>query len=331
MAQASVRVGGARADGEERARGRARGRRRVVTRGDGRRERARCYGNETDVPPPSPLFLCRVPRQAGRGRAHALPRVACECARMCACVSLGPRFEQGAAPPSFPPRLCSPFSIGCECRSGHSPRFSLTRLFGFLPPLARTPPQHTAHTLGAPLAPRASTAPSSRLQARACVRVCRASSAPFSHLAFLRDAAGPPFDPLDTLSPRPTSPAMSSAIQDAIRELREEAYSRVLKCFVNLPHTMVREEREWQRHCPLPLAAAPSTPRRTLFSDPPPLSFSSISSKKKHKDPRVHHHQAAHRAGHRGRAPLRAAQRGRGRQGRALVPVRGEGRKGEGE
>jgi hypothetical protein len=35
-----------------------------------------------------------------------------------------------------------------------------------------------------------------------------------------------------------------SAVQDALRELREEAYARVLKCFVGTPFTMVsRRER----------------------------------------------------------------------------------------
>ena len=62
-----------------------------------------------------------------------------------------------------------------------------------------------------------------------------------------------------------TPTTMSSAVQDAIRELQEEAYSRVLKCFVNSPHTMViRREK-------------PVTPPPSLFSTrPSPFLISSL-------------------------------------------------------
>ena len=97
-------------------------------------------------------------------------------------------------------------------------------------------------------------------------------------------------------SPPRTTPRMSSAIADAVRELREEAYSRVLKCFVNSPHTMVGGAREGRERDTKRTHASPAAhPAR------PPLPPSLIPFTYAHTlDPRVHHHQAAYRAEHHG-------------------------------
>lgn len=62
-----------------------------------------------------------------------------------------------------------------------------------------------------------------------------------------------------------------SAVQDALRELREEAYARVLKCFVGTPFTMVRKREDGARALRrLALALHPSHPISSNHPFPPP-------------------------------------------------------------